>query len=136
MQLYNEGLYDLLDKVEERLRIRNNAKNEVFIDGAVVEQVESSDEVTELLRVGFKNRRVAETSMNRESSRSHAIFVVDITTQHISEGVINSKSARLNLVDLAGSERQSDSQTTGNHLKVKQLLFYFDQYYFLGSYIY
>lgn len=117
VQLYNEGLFDLLDNIEERLRIRNNTKNEVFIDGAVVEQVVSSYEITELLRIGFKNRRVAETSMNRESSRSHAIFIVDITTQNVSNGVINSKSARLNLVDLAGSERQSDSQTTGNHLK-------------------
>lgn len=63
------------------------------------------------------NRRVASTSMNRESSRSHAVFTVSIQSKEKKGGISNIKVSRLHLVDLAGSERQKDTRTEGVRLK-------------------
>lgn len=57
--------------------------------------------------------------MNRESSRSHAIFILDLeSNETLPNGVLNKKTSRLNLVDLAGSERQKHSNSDGVQLKV------------------
>lgn len=49
--------------------------------------------------------------MNQESSRSHAIFTLELTTTLIEGGLVNVRRSILNLVDLAGSERQRDTET-------------------------
>lgn len=50
--------------------------------------------------------------MNRESSRSHAVFTLVIKANEVveEEGLTRSRVARFNLVDLAGSERQKDTR--------------------------
>jgi hypothetical protein len=53
-----------------------------------------------------KNRRVGSTSMNRESSRSHAVFTVVITSRESTGDMTNIKESKLSMIDLAGSERQ------------------------------
>lgn len=68
---------------------------------------------------GLGRRKVAETAMNAESSRSHAILTFTIKTTVCNNGGITvNKCSRLNLVDLAGSERQKDAMSTGERLKV------------------
>lgn len=62
----------------------------------------------------WKHRTTAETQMNERSSRSHAIFILELdTTEELPNGIINKKNSRLNLVDLAGSERQKDTLAEG-----------------------
>uniref|UniRef100_A0A8B9V3D1 Kinesin family member 15 n=2 Tax=Anas zonorhyncha TaxID=75864 RepID=A0A8B9V3D1_9AVES len=67
--------------------------------------------------MGWRNRRVASTSMNRESSRSHAVFTITVESMEKNNEVVNIRSSLLNLVDLAGSERQKDTHTEGLRLK-------------------
>ena len=57
-----------------------------------------------LMQKGAEVRRVGETNMNRESSRSHAVFTatVEVATQEES-GLTNVRYSRINLIDLAGS---------------------------------
>jgi kinesin family protein 3/17 len=56
--------------------------------------------------------------MNAASSRSHAIFTLNIETAEQIEGQDSKfKLGKLNLVDLAGSERQSKTEATGDGLK-------------------
>lgn len=69
--------------------------------------------------MGWRNRRVASTSMNRESSRSHAVFTMTLESKETVNEVVNIRMSQLNLVDLAGSERQKDTHTEGSRLKVK-----------------
>ncbi len=73
------------------------------------------DSACEILHRGFRNRHVGETAMNRESSRSHAVFTLVIQATEVveEEGLTRSRVARFNLVDLAGSERQKDTQVNG-----------------------
>lgn len=59
------------------------------------------------LEEGHSNRHVGETKMNRESSRSHSIFMITIEMMDIGvDGKPHVRVGKLNLVDLAGSERQ------------------------------
>lgn len=61
---------------------------------------------------------MASTSMNRESSRSHAVFTITIESMEKSNETVNIRTSLLNLVDLAGSERQKDTHAEGMRLKV------------------
>lgn len=74
--------------------------------------MDSADSACEVLHRGFRNRHVGETAMNRESSRSHAVFTLVVKSTEVveAEGLTRSRLARFNLVDLAGSERQKDTQ--------------------------
>lgn len=56
--------------------------------------------------------------MNRESSRSHAVFTVALESKERKAGMASIKVSRLHLVDLAGSERQKDTHAEGLRLKV------------------
>ncbi|KAK0425148.1 hypothetical protein QR680_009058 [Steinernema hermaphroditum] len=116
VELYNEELYDLLDeKSNEKLRLRQS--DTVIVEGAAEAPVLNCNEAMEILMQGWKNREVAETAMNRESSRSHAIFIISLETRCEYNGIINRKRSRINLVDLAGSERQENTKSSGARLK-------------------
>lgn len=53
---------------------------------------------------GLAGRHVGETMMNKESSRSHAIFTLNVQLKLISkEGTPYVRSSKLHFVDLAGS---------------------------------
>ncbi|XP_008398271.1 kinesin-like protein KIF15 isoform X2 [Poecilia reticulata] len=117
IEIYNEQIYDLLDSASASLFLRENIKKGVFVEGAVEKFVNSAAEAYQVLSMGWRNRRVASTSMNRESSRSHAVFTMTLESKESHNEVVNIRSSQLNLVDLAGSERQKDTHTEGSRLK-------------------
>ncbi|XP_069067584.1 kinesin-like protein KIF15 isoform X2 [Pleurodeles waltl] len=117
IEIYNEQIFDLLDSASAGLFLREHIKKGVFVVGAVEQVVTSAAEAYQVLSVGWRNRRVASTSMNRESSRSHAVFTVTVESMETNGGIVNIRSSQLNLVDLAGSERQKDTQSEGVRLK-------------------
>ncbi|KAJ0410754.1 hypothetical protein ATCC90586_001383 [Pythium insidiosum] len=58
------------------------------------------------------------TAMNRESSRSHSVFVLHIQSKETNpNGITKTRTSRFNLVDLAGSERQKSTEAAGERLK-------------------
>jgi hypothetical protein len=62
------------------------------------------NELMSFMNIGNKNRSVGETLMNKDSSRSHSIFMLFIETAEKSATVEDRYVAgKLNLVDLAGS---------------------------------
>ncbi|KAF4801341.1 Kinesin-like protein KIF15 [Turdus rufiventris] len=117
IEIYNEQIFDLLDSASAGLFLREHIKKGVFVDGAVEQVVSSAAEAYQVLTKGWRNRRVASTSMNRESSRSHAVFTITVESMEKNSEVVNIRSSLLNLVDLAGSERQKDTHTEGLRLK-------------------
>ncbi|XP_056914437.1 kinesin-like protein KIF15-A [Takifugu flavidus] len=117
IEIYNEQIYDLLDTASASLFVRENIKKGVFVEGAVEKFVNSAAEAYQVLSMGWRNRRVASTSMNRESSRSHAVFSMSLESKESVNEVVNIRTSQLNLVDLAGSERQKDTHTEGSRLK-------------------
>nr|XP_030121010.3 kinesin-like protein KIF15 [Taeniopygia guttata] len=117
IEIYNEQIFDLLDSASAGLFLREHIKKGVFVDGAVEQVLSSAAEAYQVLTTGWRNRRVASTSMNRESSRSHAVFTITVESMEKNSEVVNIRSSLLNLVDLAGSERQKDTHTEGLRLK-------------------
>ncbi|KJH48707.1 kinesin motor domain protein [Dictyocaulus viviparus] len=116
VELYNEEFYDLLSGSQQKLLIRSDSKG-VQLLGVSEHRVQSSLDMIRILEIGWESRRTAETAMNRESSRSHAIFIVDVKTEELINTIVNKKCATLNLVDLAGSERQTLTRTIGDRFK-------------------
>ncbi|VDL69614.1 unnamed protein product [Nippostrongylus brasiliensis] len=112
VELYNEEFYDLLSSSQEKLAIRSGSKFAYCID------------YLQILIRGGKARRTAETAMNRRSSRSHAILIIDVSfanfkvkTEEADDTVVTKRSATLKLVDLAGSGRQTQAKAEGNQFK-------------------
>ncbi|KAK1791309.1 hypothetical protein P4O66_013322, partial [Electrophorus voltai] len=117
IEIYNEQIYDLLDSASASLFLREDIKKGVFVEGAVEKYAASAAEAYQVLSMGWRNRRVASTSMNRESSRSHAVFTMCLESKEAGQEVVNIRTSQLNLVDLAGSERQRDTHADGSRLK-------------------
>ncbi|CAM9124990.1 unnamed protein product, partial [Hapterophycus canaliculatus] len=122
-EIFNEKVFDLVDESNRDnpmgLTVREDTRKGVYVEGLMEEKVDGVESACEILHRGFRNRHVGETAMNRESSRSHAVFTLVIQATEVveEEGLTRSRVARFNLVDLAGSERQKDTQASGERLK-------------------
>lgn len=70
-----------------------NSKTKIVeISGAVTKQVSSAAELYRHFEAGSSNRHVAATNMNSESSRSHLIIGIVITSTNLATGaVLNGK---------------------------------------------
>jgi hypothetical protein len=66
---------------------------------------------------GENSRKMALTSMNTESSRSHVIFTIFIESETKDEDRTIVKKSKLNVIDLAGSERIKHTNVEGERLK-------------------
>lgn len=117
LEIYNEQIFDLLDTSSSSLQLRENIHRGVYVEGVHEQVIQNANEAYEVLNCGWVNRTVASTTMNHESSRSHAVFTVSLESKVNQNGVWNIKTSQLHLVDLAGSERQKDTNTTGQRLK-------------------
>lgn len=120
LEIYNEEIRDLLsNKGKAKLNLAESKDKGVFVKNLTMIIVKSIPEIEKVMNEGTANRSVAETKMNKESSRSHSIFTIYIETAVEDEKLDESKikAGKLNLVDLAGSERQSKTGATGDTLK-------------------
>lgn len=116
IEIYNEAIHDLLDySPEARLELKETPQKGVFIKDLSTVIVRSAADTRKTMEKGAANRHIAETMMNKTSSRSHTIFTIYIETMESSTAVV--KAGKLNLVDLAGSERQSKTKAEGERLK-------------------
>jgi kinesin family protein 5 len=74
-----ESIQDLLAPEKTNIPINEDPRTgEVSVPGATIIRVQDLDHFLQLLQVGEANRHAANTKMNTESSRSHAILMVDI----------------------------------------------------------
>ncbi|VDK46316.1 unnamed protein product [Gongylonema pulchrum] len=127
VEVYNEVCYDLLDEPLVRAdgtrtlagkEIRLGANNMFYVGNIIEVEVDSSDEALEQFYKGQERRRVADTLLNKQSSRSHSIFNIRVVmapcrgnTSYPDSDLSKMYVTQLSLVDLAGSER---TKRTGN----------------------
>lgn len=77
VQLYMETIQDLLDPGNDNIPIVEDPKTgDVSVPGATLVEIRDQQSFVELLRVGEAHRFAANTKLNTESSRSHAILMV------------------------------------------------------------
>lgn len=137
LQLYMEMIQDLLAPEKENIPIVEDPKmRDVLVPGASVVEIKDHKSFVELLKAGEANRAVANTKLNAESSRSHAVLVVTVRkiAKETSEELLVSnggestffgakeflvptvRRSKLMVVDLAGSERIDKSGVGGSSL--------------------
>ncbi|KAI7753065.1 hypothetical protein M8C21_016820 [Ambrosia artemisiifolia] len=135
LQIYMESVQDLLAPEKVNIPIVEDPKNgEVTVPGAAVVNIQNVDHFLQVLQIGEANRHAANTKMNTESSRSHAILMVSLR-RSVNDKEENSTSfqgkddrsvlvgghviptvrkSKLLIVDLAGSERLDKSGSEGH----------------------
>ncbi|EEY57526.1 kinesin-like protein [Phytophthora infestans T30-4] len=123
LEIYNEKVFDLLEPTgsvaaQQPKSLREDRNKEVYVDQLREIDVGSEEEALTLLQLGSQNRHISSTDMNRESSRSHAVFSVKLVLEErTSAGVKRTRRSCLHLVDLAGSEKQRQTRVHGKRLK-------------------
>eukprot|EP01060_Flectonema_neradi_P031662 TRINITY_DN4865_c0_g3_i2.p1 TRINITY_DN4865_c0_g3~~TRINITY_DN4865_c0_g3_i2.p1 ORF type:complete len:975 (+),score=306.90 TRINITY_DN4865_c0_g3_i2:85-3009(+) len=115
LEVYNDKIFDLQNK-RSPVKVTPAPKGErdVIIQPLKTEPVTSTDQVIDALAKAYVQRKVAGTSMNQHSSRSHCILTVYVKGENVHTG--KSLTGKLHLVDLAGSERLKQSEVEGEQL--------------------
>ncbi|KAG7283792.1 hypothetical protein CRUP_034416, partial [Coryphaenoides rupestris] len=133
IEIYNNYIYDLLEdtpfdpirpKPPQSKILREDQNHNMYVAGCTEVEVKSTEEAFEVFWKGQKKRRIANTQLNRESSRSHSVFIVklaqaplDADGDHILQDKNQVNVSQLCLVDLAGSERTSRTRAEGSRLR-------------------
>ncbi|KAK9103540.1 hypothetical protein Sjap_020794 [Stephania japonica] len=136
LQLYMESIQDLLDPTNDNISIVEDPKTgDVSVPGATLVEIRDQQSFVELLSLGEAHRFAANTKLNTESSRSHAILMVHVKRSvRGKEEPISSENGngshmvksfrpplvrkgKLVVVDLAGSERIDKSGSEGHTLE-------------------
>lgn len=107
-EIYNEKVMDLIGYDSKPLKVFDDEKGGVTIADLTVKTVKDADQLIAELEVGNLKRAQQATDANAMSSRSHAVFQLNIRKQKCSNGKqIIKQESKMCLVDLAGSERAS-----------------------------
>lgn len=127
LELYNETICDLLSSNDEKeVRImtahvspaagkkETETRDTVILSGAEKVLVKDATEMLELMKRGMKKRFTAATLTNKNSSRSHCVFIIYVVVSQIIDGESVLLTGKLNLVDLAGSENMEKADTSRN----------------------
>ncbi|KAK7152100.1 hypothetical protein R3I94_008436 [Phoxinus phoxinus] len=133
IEIYNNYIYDLLEetpfdpikpKPPQSKILREDQNHNMYVAGCTEVEVKSTEEAFEVFWRGQKKRRIANTQLNRESSRSHSVFIVKLAQAPLDadgDNVLQDKNqvnvSQLCLVDLAGSERTSRTRAEGSRLR-------------------
>lgn len=116
-EIYNETIRDLLAPSGKKLDVKMDPKGDVSVPGLTNENVQSVDDVLRCISDASKNRSVAVTDMNDQSSRSHSIVTVRTATT-LRGG--DTYMGKMHLIDLAGSENVAKSGVQGQGMKEAQ----------------
>eukprot|EP00397_Hematodinium_sp_SG-2012_P000823 GEMP01000824.1.p1 GENE.GEMP01000824.1~~GEMP01000824.1.p1 ORF type:complete len:1426 (+),score=381.43 GEMP01000824.1:80-4357(+) len=121
LEIFNERLRDLLHPPhapQHKLDIREHPEYGTFIPHLTEKKVTSAQELLHTFRVGNKLRALAETKMNKHSTRSHCLL--RFTCEGLIRDSRQEEPARfrsmLNVVDMAGSERATRNEPEGDRL--------------------
>ncbi|XP_056622947.1 kinesin-like protein KIF23 isoform X3 [Triplophysa dalaica] len=133
IEIYNNYIYDLLEetpfdpikpKPPQSKLLREDQNHNMYVAGCTEVEVKSTEEAFEVFWRGQKKRRIANTQLNRESSRSHSVFIIKLAQAPLDadgDNVLQDKNqvnvSQLCLVDLAGSERTSRTRAEGSRLR-------------------
>ncbi|KAJ1432252.1 P-loop containing nucleoside triphosphate hydrolase protein, partial [Ochromonadaceae sp. CCMP2298] len=129
LEIYGEEVFDLLhsDSASPQrlpLQVREDEGGKIFVQGQNEFEVEDAEATLEMLSAGARHRITACTAMNAGSSRSHAVFTLQLeqrirsrTAGAEGEEDVQTLRSKLTFVDLAGSERIKRTGAEGQRLK-------------------
>lgn len=120
LEVYGEDVHDLLDRDRKSLPLREDSNGGIVIAGLTSRPVGTATAALEVLNEGTMNRTTAATLMNLTSSRSHAVFTINLsqTTRSGNEGDVDvTTESQFTFVDLAGSERMKKTGAEGERAR-------------------
>ena len=143
VEIYNEHLRDLLvpEHVPQHERgqvaIREDTKGHILLTGLHSVEINSVDDLLAALNFGSTIRQTDSTAINAKSSRSHAVFTLNLVQRKTSsqatpkaekrfsvplEAMTGSETmvtidSKFHFVDLAGSERLKNTGAQGDRAK-------------------
>lgn len=140
IEIYNNYVYDLLDdlpynpitgfKTPQTKILRTDSSDNMYVHNCTEVEVKQPQDAIDAFYKGQKRRKVAHTTLNAESSRSHSVFNIRLVQAPLDsrgEEVIQQSEeyfdsdkicvSQLSLVDLAGSERTNRTKNSGDRLK-------------------
>ncbi|XP_040019093.2 kinesin-like protein KIF23 isoform X1 [Gasterosteus aculeatus] len=148
IEIYNNYIYDLLEENQEDAIkpkwngggtpvrqntefippqskiLREDQNHNMYVSGCMEVEVKSAEEAFQVFWRGQKKRKVANTCLNRESSRSHSVLIVKLAQAPLDadgDNILQDKSqvtvSQLCLVDLAGSERTGRTGAEGTRIR-------------------
>lgn len=101
-EIYGSKLYDLLNE-REKLACREDYRGVINICGLTEHRIDDTDHLMQVIEYGNNSRASGSTSMNADSSRSHAILHLTVVDEN------DNFFGRFTFIDLAGSERGADT---------------------------
>lgn len=123
VEIYMEQIRDLLVNGSSSalaasggLKIRENAQRGIFIEELSHTVTPTEASMMELVKTGVQNRAVASTRMNKDSSRSHTILMLNCTRKDAATSRPTRRST-MYIVDLAGSEFVNKTNASGKVLQ-------------------
>ncbi|PWY65807.1 kinesin family protein [Aspergillus eucalypticola CBS 122712] len=145
VEIYNEQLRDLLvpESTHQGERgtvtIREDTKGRIILTGLHQVNINSYEDLMGALSFGSSIRQTDSTAINAKSSRSHAVFSLNLVQRKASNGVMSPTpkekrmsmpvemmsgsdasvmvDSKLHFVDLAGSERLKNTGASGERAK-------------------
>uniref|UniRef100_A0A8D0CPS4 Kinesin-like protein n=1 Tax=Sander lucioperca TaxID=283035 RepID=A0A8D0CPS4_SANLU len=133
IEIYNNYIYDLLEENQEDAikpkppqskTLREDQNHNMYVAGCMEVEVKSAEEAFQVFWRGQKKRKVANTRLNRESSRSHSVLIVKLAQAPLDadgDNILQDKNqvtvSQLCLVDLAGSERTGRTGAEGTRIR-------------------
>ena len=105
VEIYNEGVYDLLSTMgnttttkgnnrnnnnSQQLKITNDKEGRIFVAGARQITVPSKEAAMLVLAEGSRNKTHQETALNADSSRSHSVFSISIWKSDSADNISSS----------------------------------------------
>lgn len=104
--------------------LREDQNHNMYVAGCMEVEVKSAEEAFQVFWRGQKKRKVANTRLNRESSRSHSVFIIKLAQAPLDadgDNILQDKNqvsvSQLCLVDLAGSERTGRTGAEGTRIR-------------------
>ncbi|CAI8612647.1 unnamed protein product [Vicia faba] len=124
-EVYMDRCYDLLELKATEISVLDDRDGQIHLRGLSQVPVRTMSEFLDVFASGVQRRKVAHTSLNDVSSRSHGVFVISVVSTPDETG--RSVCGKLNLIDLAGNEDNRRSCSEGIRLqesaKINQSLF-------------
>lgn len=106
-----------VEEIIKSLKVKEDPKKGMYVENLTEEEIKDCKSALNLIIKGLKNRHVAATKMNSESSRSHMIYTLTVNACIKDDKQDKNIYSRFHLIDLAGSERQKSTKAVGERIK-------------------